>query len=46
MTCWLPPGSFVVVNCSSLYFLKAGASWLTALGEEIVRALMSELVGH
>jgi len=25
-TRWLPPGSFTVVNCSSLYFLNAGSN--------------------
>ena len=25
-TCWLPPGSFTVVNWSSLYFLNAGSN--------------------
>nr|pir hypothetical protein B23L21.200 [imported] - Neurospora crassa [Neurospora crassa] len=42
ITGWLPPGSFTVVNCSSLYFWNAGPSSFSRLGVELVRALMSE----
>lgn len=41
MTGWLPPGSLTVVNCSSLYFWKAGPSSATRFGSELVRDLMS-----
>lgn len=41
MTGSLLPGSLAVMNCSSLYFWKAGPSSLTRLGSETVRALMS-----
>ncbi len=40
LTAWLLPGSFTVVNCSSLYFSKAGPSSETMLGES-VKALIS-----
>lgn len=43
MTSSVLPGSFTVVNCSSLYFWKAGPSSLTRFGSEMVRALMSVL---
>lgn len=40
-TSWLLPGSFTVVNCVSLYFLKAGSSDGMMSGPSAVRALMS-----
>lgn len=43
-TGWLLPGSFSVMNCSSLYFSKAGVRSSTMLGSEAVRALMSASV--
>lgn len=43
MTCWLLPGSLTVVNCSSLYFWKAGPSSLIKFGVDEVKFLMSVL---
>ena len=43
MTCWLLPGSLTVVNCSSLYFWKAGTSSLIKFGVDEVKFLMSVL---
>ena len=40
-TGWLAPGSFTVVNCSSLYFSKAGARSESRVGSETARDLMS-----